>query len=811
VKLLAALKASDNEDSLIIYPKTFGAKPRGPVSRMVMLVAAAVMIVVIACGAGFAIWTLRESAYDVVALGESGVTASSRQDVVMLARREATILLLGAGGTAAGVLILLSSLGREIRGIRRSEAWLAEQNLVIDKSKRLLLDTQRIGNLGHFETSLGSDSVWSPQLFEIAGLPEAPSIAFEAIVALSHPDDSDGFRRAWEESRASRSKMVQELRWIRPDRELRWIHIEADPRYDADHQFIGHFGVAQDVTRRKIAEQTAVDSRHLLLDAIEAISQGFILYDKEDRYVLANSRFREMFPEHAAFMYPGMHYEDILRIGYKLGLYEDPGRDFDAWLARTLEWHRSARQPMIRHLPDGRWIRRDERRTSDGGIVGLRADITDVKRVEVALEQRIADLELARSDLEAQKLRLVANAEELRLARDAAEAATRTKSQFLAMMSHEIRTPMTGMMGMIGLLCDTALDDEQLKLANMARAATQDLLLVINDILDFSKLEAGKLTLESIDFSVQAVIGGVVSLLGTSASAKGVRLEGSLSDQMPDWLKGDPNRIRQILLNLAGNALKFTEQGSVRIVASHRQLSGEIIEVRMEVIDSGIGIPKNVQENLFRPFTQADNSTSRKYGGTGLGLAISHQLCKMMGGSIGVDSMPGQGSTFWFTIQCRRGDIPTVSAPPVAPVIEKSGRKLNILVAEDNPMIRTLISKLLRKRGHIADMVVDGEEAVTAVQGKRYDLVLMDMHMPKMDGVSATMTVRKLPGPERLVPIIALTGNAQVGQRENCLAAGMDDYLSKPFEAADFYAVIDRWGEAKVESETPHIVTRVQS
>ena len=423
--------------------------------------------------------------------------------------------------------------------------------------------------------------------------------------------------------------MVQELRWIRPDRKLRWIHIEADPRYDTEHQFIGHFGVAQDVTRRKIAEQAAVDSRHLLLDAVEAISQGFILYDKEDRYVLANSRFREMFPEQAAFMYPGMHYEDILRIGYKLGLYEDPDGDFDAWLARTLEWHRSAEQPMVRHLPDGRWIRRD--RTSgpqDGGIVGLRADITDFKRVEVALEQRVADLELTRSDLEASE----APADRQRrrnshLARDTAEAATKAKSSFLAMMSHEIRTPMTGMMGMIGLLCDTALDDEQLKLANMARASTHDLLLVINDILDFSKLEAGKLTLESIDFSLQSVIGGVVSLLGTTASGKGVRLESSLSDQMPDWLKGDPNRIRQILLNLAGNALKFTEQGSVCIVASHRELSGEIVEVRMKVIDSGItGIAPEVQKTLFSPFTQADTSTLAQHGGTGLGLAISRQL-----------------------------------------------------------------------------------------------------------------------------------------------------------------------------------------
>ena len=718
--------------------------------------------------------------------------------------RDATVLLLGALGALAGVLLLLATLGRSIRGVRHSEALLARQNLLLEKNGQQLLEAQRIGKLGHWEVgAVGSGAIWSPELFAIAGLPAMPRVPFTTLLSLLHPDDVEEYQRLRKLAWDTGTTLSHEQRWIRPDGQLRWVRMQAEQRRDPDGRVSGIFGVVLDITDLKTAEEAATNSRRVLFDAIDSFSQGFILFDKDDRFVLVNSRFKEMFPDLEPLLQPGTLYTDILRAGYRHGNFEDGDDGLEALMDWMMTWHRKPMQAMEQHLHDGRWIRLTEHRTSDGGTVGLRTDITEFKALGAARAQRVADLEAARNDLERQKQELLATSAALSAAKEAAETANRAKSDFLAMMSHEIRTPMTGMMGMIGLLCDTRLDEEQQNLANMARESTNNLLVVINDILDFSKLEAGKLTLESIDFSLQPVIGGVVSLLGANARGKGVQLESALGSDIPAWINGDPNRIRQVLLNLTGNAIKFTERGAVRIVASHRELAGEAIELRIEVIDSGIGIPADVQTNLFSPFTQADNSVSRKYGGTGLGLAISKQLCAVMGGAIGVHSEPGRGSTFWFTVQCRRAEVPTVPAPPIQPVSESMGRTFQILVAEDSPMIRILITKLLKKRGHQADLVVNGREAVEAVQRKAYDLILMDMQMPEMDGVTATIAIRALSGPERAIPVIALTGNALVGQRESYIAAGMSDYLPKPITPDDLYAAIDRWGAAGVHGPLP--------
>jgi len=637
-----------------------------------------------------------------------------------------------------------------------------------------------------------------------------------SYAGIIHPDDLQ--RVAAEVAAHSRDggqvDFNQEYRLLTADKRVVWVDDRTLVIRDDSGTITHYQGVVLDITARKMADETVRVSREMLRLVMDNIPQLIFWKNRNSVYLGCNTMFSEA---------AGMAVEEIV------------GRDdYDLpWSKEETEWFRQCdREVMSRGVAqlniqetleraDGRksWINtcKIPLHDRDGKVIGVLGTIEDIT------ERKLAEAELLQHREHLEDLVRLRTAE-LTAAKEQAEVANQAKSVFLAQMSHEIRTPLNGVVGMTSLLLDTDLDTRQRDYAAAIKDSSEVLLTVINDILDYSRIEAGKLAFAAIDFNLMITMQNVVDLLGLAAQKKGLSLTGHVDPAIPEVLHGDPDRLRQVLLNLVNNAIKFTAEGTVTIrVALRRAIAGQV-ELFFEVTDTGIGIPAELQDRLFQSFSQLDSSTTRKYGGTGLGLAICKRLVEMMAGTIGVESPPGEGARFWFTavlgvaapsgearevneINCRDEEIvlqpfscetgrsregedaATIESRPVAE--EMSG--LHILVADDCLTNQKVALCMLDQMGYQAQAVATGREVLEKLALKPYNLVLMDMEMPEMDGLQATREIRAGRAGNRGVAIIAMTANAMQGDREKCLASGMNDYIAKPIDPKLLQQKIRRW------------------
>ncbi len=554
------------------------------------------------------------------------------------------------------------------------------------------------------------------------------------------------------------------------------------PIFDAKGKRLGAIESIRDITEIKRAKGELQKSKDYLEKIINSIGDPLFVKNRQHQFVLVND---------AMCVLSGRSREELLG---SLDYDFFPSEQVAVFLEKDERVFENGRENVNEETitdcrgEDRTIITKKTLYTDNSGkkfIVGIIRDITERKLAEENLQRANQQLTLS-----------IARANELAtLAREASAA----KSEFLANMSHEIRTPLNGVIGMTELLLDTDLNSEQREYVQTINSSGESLMGLINDILDFSKIEARKLEMVIQDFSLSDVLKYTTDLLSRSAQEKGLEVTCRVQPTVPMILRGDAGRLRQILANLGGNAVKFTNRGEIQIQVSAEKETDKSIQLRFSVSDSGIGIPADRLPDLFTPFTQADGSTTRKYGGTGLGLAISRQLAQMMGGNIGAESVEGLGSTFWFTARFEKtaSSAQTAAVPDLKSVgsVQSLPGKVRILLAEDNPVNQKVALAMLRKLGCRTDAVANGREAVKALRNSSYDLMLMDCQMPVMDGFEATRVIREKEAEAKgpAMPIIALTASAMQADRERCLQAGMSDFIAKPVQPKELAEVLARW------------------
>lgn len=549
-----------------------------------------------------------------------------------------------------------------------------------------------------------------------------------------------------------------------------WLDTSKVPLRDKNGNIMGVLGIYADITEQKSNEIELIKTKDYLYQAINAIASGFVVYDQEDRFVLCNEQYKAMYPEVRELMNPGIGYRELLEhyAERKKDLLK-PGETPADWVDARLEKHHRHAKDWIQELPDS-IVKVSDRITSDGSIVSLRTDITAERKT----------------------------AADLKLAKEKAESASKTKSRFLANMSHEIRTPMSGILGMAELLMEGQLSEEQHEYVEAILKSSQSLIRIVNDILDLSKIEANRIEIVQSEFRLLELFEEVLATFSAVAHERNITILLECDQPLENvWVLADHGRLAQIVSNLLGNAIKFTpNEGWIVIQLASQAGSKDKCCFRVSVTDTGIGIDPENLERIFSPFSQADETTTRRFGGTGLGLTISQRLAKLLRSKIQVHSKVNCGSVFFLELTFPRVcAAETASGEPDHIEFEKWLLGKRILLAEDNLINQKLVTKLLTNAGLEVSVASNGRDALKMFSEQAFDLVLTDIQMPIMDGEELTRILKV--EHQSQVPIVALTAHAMKGDRENFLALGMDDYVSKPISRTELLEVLAKVLEAK--------------